>query len=394
MEAVAIGWQVYDLARLTRNVEQSAFLLGLIGLAQFAPVFLLSLAGGQAADRFNHKTILMTANTARLCATLALFTSVFLPQDDALPTIFGVALVLGTVNAFVPAASNALYPRLVPRAELPSAIAWNSLGAQGATIAGPAVGGLIYIWGPNVVYAVCAVMISLALLTLGLAKTPQHVPNKALRGLAMVREGLAYVRNNKIVLGAITLDLVVVFFAGATALLPVYARDILHVGSEGLGIMRAAPAVGAAIVAFTMAVRPLTHKVGRWMTGAIVVYGAAMLTFGLSKSLALSLVALAVSGAADMISVFVRQSLIQLATPDGMRGRVTSVSFIFISASNELGEFESGVAARFVGPVVAVVFGGVVAITTALAWLRLFPQLARADAMDESPEPEAVGIKK
>ncbi len=386
MEAVAIGWQVYDVARLTRGVEESAFMLGLIGLAQFAPVFLLSLAGGQAADRFNHKLILLAANALRLSATLALFSSVFLPRQQALPMIFGVAVVLGCVNAFVPAASNALYPRLVPRAEIPSAIAWNSLGLQAASITGPAIGGLLYIWGPEAVYAVCAVMIALAMLSIGLAATPPHVPNKEARGMAMVREGLRFVRDNKIVLGAISLDLVVVFFAGATALLPVFARDILHVGAEGLGILRAGPAVGAGIVAFGLAVRPLTNRVGRWMTGAIVIYGAAMLTFGLSRSFLLSLAALAVSGAADMISVYVRQSLIQLATPDGMRGRVSSVSFIFISASNELGEFESGVAARFLGPVTAVVLGGIVAITTAIAWLRLFPQLARADRPDDLPE--------
>ena len=386
MEAVAIGWQVYDLARVTRDVAESAFLLGLIGLTQFAPVFLLSLAGGQAADRFDHKRILIVANAARLLATLTLFGSAFLPHDDALPMIFGVAFLLGAVNAFVPAAANALYPRLVPRDELPSAIAWNSLGFQCAAIAGPALGGLLYIGGPHAVYAVCAVMITAAMTSIATAETPKSAPRVGVRGMEMVAEGLRYVRDNKIVLGAISLDLVVVFFAGATALLPVFARDILHIGTTGLGILRAAPAVGAGLVALMLAVRPLARAAGKWMIGAVFIYGAAMLTFGLSRYFYLSLVALAVSGAADMISVYVRQSLIQLATPDGMRGRVASVSFIFVSASNELGEFESGVAARLLTPVGAVILGGTIAMVTAFAWLRLFPQLVHADNMNEIEE--------
>ncbi|MEZ5895920.1 MAG: MFS transporter [Parvularculaceae bacterium] len=385
MQAVAIGWQVYDLARETRPVEEAAFILGMVGLAQFAPVFFLSLVGGQAADRFDRRIILIVSNIVRAMAGLGLLATVLI-GDGALPMIFLLAVVLGGVNAFTPAASNALYPKLVPRADLPNAIAWNSLGYQSAAIAGPAIGGFLYALGGQVVYAVSTVMIICAIIAIYTAQTPKQDRVDDAKGLSMVIEGLRYVRDNKIVLGAISLDLIVVFFGGATALLPVFARDILHIGAGGLGALRAAPAFGAAIIAFMLAVRPLNRKVGRWMLGAIIVYGCGTLVFAWSTAFWLSMAALAVAGAADMISVYIRQSLIQLATPDAMRGRVASVSFIFISASNELGEFESGVAARFLGPIGAVILGGSVAIITALSWTRLFPALARADRLEETPE--------
>ncbi len=386
MEAVAIGWQVYDLARETRSIEQSALLLGFVGLAQFVPVFFLSLVGGQAADRLDQKLILIVCQLVRAAASLVLVAAVFMPSAQALPTIFVVAFVLGTVNAFTPAAANALYPRLVPRTILPQAIAWNSLGFQSAAIVGPAIGGLLYVLGGEVVYGTAAVLSLIATVLIATAGTPRHEKRPAARGIGMVIEGLRYVGSNRIVLGAISLDLVVVFFGGAIALMPVYARDILHVGEEGLGLMRSAPAVGAGIVAFFLASRPFSRHVGRWMFAAVAVYGAATLVFGISPLFWLSLAALAVTGAADMISVFVRQSLIQLSTPDEMKGRVSSVSFIFISGSNELGEFESGVAARFLGPVGAVILGGSMAIGAALVWMRLFPHLAAADRFDDIEE--------
>jgi len=386
MQAVAIGWQIYDLARATRSIEESAFILGLVGLAQFLPVLLLSLIGGQAADRLDRRMILIVSNLVRAVAGAGLIAAVFLPAASAMPAIFAIAAVLGAVNAFTPAASNSLYPRLVPRDELPSAIAWNSLGFQGAAIAGPAIGGLLYVFGADIVYGVSVAMTLAAVIAIATAKTPTHQPVKDARGVAMVLDGLRYVRDNKIVFGAISLDLVVVLFGGATALLPVFARDILAAGAGGLGLLRAAPAIGAAGIAFILAVHPISRRVGKWLLGAIFVYGAATLVFAWSGAFWLSMTALAVAGAADMISVYVRQSLIQFATPDAMRGRVSSVSFIFISASNELGEFESGVAARFLGPVGAVILGGVVAIATAGAWLRFFPLLAKADRLDETPE--------
>ncbi|MEO0983489.1 MAG: MFS transporter [Pseudomonadota bacterium] len=386
MEAVTIGWQVYDLARETRSIEASAFLLGLVGLVQFLPVLLLSLVGGQAADRLNRKYILITAQLVRIAGTFALIASVFLPTPVALPLIFSVAAMIGAVNAFTPAAASALYPTLVPRDILPSAIAWNSLGYQSAAIIGPAAGGLLLVFGEHVVYSCAAVMLSVAVVSLILMKTPEHKPNHAARGWSMVVEGLRYVGSNKIVQGAISLDLIVVFFAGSVALLPVFARDILHVGEQGLGLLRAAPAVGAAIVAYRLASRPLSRRVGIWMFAAVAVFGVAILMFGVSRVFWLSMFALVIHGAADMISVYVRQSLIQLATPDMMRGRVTSVSFIFISASNELGEFQSGVAARLLGPVGAVIMGGFVAIGAAGLWMRLFPQLAKADRFEDVGE--------
>ncbi len=397
MQAVAIGWQVYDLARQTRSVEESALILGMVGLAQFAPVLLLSLVGGQAADRFDRRMILILSNLVRLAAGAMLVVNVFMPVEIALPAIFAISVVLGGVNAFTPAASNALYPTLVPRAELSSAIAWNSLGYQIAAILGPAIGGVLFLFGGEVVYGAAVAMTLAAILSIALAKTPKQAPVSNARGLAMTLEGLRYVRDNRIVLGAILLDLVVVFFGGATALLPVFARDILHVGAEGLGALRAAPAAGAAIVAAMLAIRPLQRRVGPSMLWSVAIYGLGTLAFAFSPFFWLSMMALGVTGAADMISVYVRQSLIQFATPDAMRGRVASVSFIFISASNELGEFESGVAARFLGPVGAVILGGGVAIVAALAWFRIFPQMARADRFEEptilASEPERLEIQ-
>jgi len=389
MQAVAIGWQVYDVARETRSVEESALMLGFVGLAQFAPVFLLSLVGGQAADRLDRRTILVATNIVRTLCALALAASPFLAGPAQLWTVFSAAILLGAMHAFSPAAASALLPRIVPREQLRQAIAWNSLGFQGAAIGGPALGGLLYISGPVTVYLVSAVMLVAATIAIATAKTPPHEKLAGQKGWKMAIEGLRYVRDNKIVLGAISLDLVVVLFGGVTALLPVFARDVLHTDTVGLGLLRTAPAIGAAVIAFLLATRPLTRRIGVWMLGAIAVYGVAMIGFALSTVLLLSLIALAVTGAADMISVFVRQSIIQLATPTPMRGRVSSVEFIFISASNELGEFESGVAARFLGPVGAVLLGGVMALATAAAWFRLFPQLAKTDGLDAVEDEDA-----
>ena len=386
IRAVAIGWQVYDLARLDRSVEEAALLLGFVGLTQFLPVLLLSLVGGQAADRYDRKSIIALCNVTALLANLLLIATPFLAPAQAMPLIFVAAAVLGGVNAFFPAAGNALYPNLVPRKELSEAIAWNSLGFQVFAVAGPAAGGFLYVGGPALVYAVCALLSLLALIVNLVMRTPKQAPVLGANGLQMTIEGLRFLFNNKVVFGAIFLDLVVVFFGGATALLPVFARDILHVGAEGLGLLRAAPAAGAGVVAFILATQPLKRRAGPFMLWAVAIYGAATLLFAWSTAFWLSMGALAIAGAADMISVYVRQSLIQFQTPDAMRGRVSAVSFIFISASNELGEFESGVAARLLGPVGAVLLGGGVAIATAAAWVRLFPALAKADRLDTPAE--------
>lgn len=383
MLAIAIGWQVYDIARETRSIEQSALLLGMVGLVQFLPLLTLSLIGGMVADRYDRKLTLTLCQVGRFAAVAGLF-AVSTTSMSALPAIFVAAAVLGGLNAFIPAASNAFFPQLVPRSDLPQAIAWNSLGFQGAAIMGPAIGGVLFIYGPQLVYAVCGVLIVVATVLIATTPAPQHTPLPSARSTQMIVEGLRYVRDNSIVFGAISLDLVVVLFGGATALLPVFARDILHTGPEGLGLLRAAPAVGAAVVAYGLASRALSRRVGAWMFASVVVFGLAMLGFAVSKLFWLSALALAITGAADMISVYVRQSLIQLATPDAMRGRVSAVSFIFISASNELGEFESGVAARFIGPIGAVVLGGIAAVTASAAWMRLFPALLRVNAFEDA----------
>ncbi len=395
MVAIAIGWQIYDLSRLTRSIEESAFMLGLVGLTQFVPVLLLSLPGGQAADRFDRKKILVYSNIVRFFVISSLVAASFMPAHIAIPAIFCAAFGNGAVSAFTPSASSSLYPRLVPRDELPLAIAWNSLGMQGAAMLGPAIGGFLFIGGAHVVYGAGAMLTAIAVVMFATAETPPHEPVHNVRGWSMIIDGVKYVFNNKLVLGSITLDLVVVFFGSVTALLPVFARDILMVGSEGLGLLRAAPAVGAAVVAFALAANPLGRKVGPWLLGSIVIYGLSMLGFGFSKIFWLSMVMLAIGGAADMVSMFIRQSIIQHATPDNMRGRVSSVSFIFISASNQLGEFESGVAARFLGPINAVILGGVVSLLCAASWLKLFPTLSRADRFEEvdaevKNEPEAI----
>ncbi len=380
VHATAMGWQVYDLARAEgRPIGESAFLLGLIGLTQFAPLLLLSLIGGQAADRFNRKLIVLASYLGKAALAAALIGAASLSSSAAISTIFVVATFSGAINAFLPAASTSLTPLLVPREDLPRAIAAISLAFQFGAIAGPSLGGLLYGLGPQTAYGAAATLILLGAAMLLLVETPKHVPVAGARTLAMIREGLIYVRENKIVLGAISLDLAVVLLAGATALMPVFARDILEVGPEGVGILRSSVAVGAAIVAVRLAIRPIDRHVGPWMFGAVGVFGVATILFGLSNWLWLSAFALALTGAADMISVYVRQSLVQLATPDSMRGRVSAVSFIFISASNELGEFESGLVARLIGPVAAVAVGGAGAIGIAALWARLFPQLWQAD---------------
>jgi len=398
MVMVALAWQVYGIARapvmdggLGWDERGATFLTGLIGLCIFLPVLLLSLIGGQAADRLNKKHILVVAHLIRSAAFAVLFVSVTLEAHLALGVIFAAATLLGAIYAFVPAASNALFPTLVPRGELPQAIAWNSLGYQTSSILGPALAGLLLTVSLPLVYVVGMAMSLGAMVAIATATTPSHVKQDNARGLSMIFDGLRYVASNRTVLGAISLDLVAVFFAGSVALLPVYARDILEVGPQGYGLLWSATAIGAAIVAAILAIRPLGRRVGLWMFGAVALFGLSIIVFGLSRIFWLSFFALVIHGAADMISVFVRQSLIQLATPDAMKGRVTSVSFIFIAGSNELGEFQSGVATRFLGPVGAVLLGGVVAIGAAGLWMRLFPQLARADRFEDVEEEPVSG---
>lgn len=381
-----MGWQVYDAAREHgQSVAEAAFVLGLVGLAQFLPLLVLSLFGGQAADRYNRRLIMTMCIIAKAAILLGLTLVANRGPDIVIPAVFAAAVTAGIINAFLPPAASALLPMLLPREELPQGIAWSSLAFQSALIIGPAVGGLLYGVGAPVPYATAFVLLVLGAGLLFLLRPPHQEPVRDARTIGLIMEGLRYVWSNKIVLGAISLDLVVVLLAGAVALLPVFARDILHAGPSELGILRSAMGAGAASVALFLAVKPLRQRVGAWMFGSTIVFGLATIVFGLSQSLWLTVAALAVAGGVDMISVYVRSSLIQLATPDAMRGRVSAVSFVFISASNEFGDFEAGLMARIFGPVLAVTIGGVGAVAASLGWIKLFPDLAKADGFEALP---------
>jgi len=389
---IVIGWQVYDIARETMSIREAAFQLGLIGLVQFLPLFLLTPISGWAADRLDRRHVARAVLALELACALILLWATW-SGAISLPILFSVAALLGVARAFAGPALGALAPNLVPREILPNAIALSSAAWQSGAIAGPAIGGILYDVTPHLPYALSAALFAFStacLLTIGRVKRAELRPGSPLRQMA---DGLAYVRRNRLVLGAITLDLFAVLLGGATAMLPVYARDILHVGADGLGPLRAAPAVGATLTALFFAARPLRTNVGVKMLSAVVVFGAATAVFGLSTSYALSLAMLTVLGAADMFSVYIRHSLIQLHTPDSMRGRVGAVSTLAISASNELGEARSGFAAALIGPVAATAGGGVAAILVTLAWAGLFPELRRAQTFDlPEPAPETADV--
>jgi MFS family permease len=377
-QAITIGWQVYDVARRTSSVKQSALLLGMIGLAQFLPLCALSLVAGDTADRNDRRRVVMVCLVVEfLCVGgLGLLT---LTGAASFWPIFALAVVFGAARAFFNPASTALAPNLVPRPLLPRAIAWNSLSWQGASIAGPALGGVLCAISPTLAYGVTGGLYALALIMMLPVKSKIQQTRHTASRIELMKEGLVYVWRQKIVFGSISLDLVAVLLGGATALLPIYARDILHVGPSGFGVLRASPAIGACIVAAWLAARPIRQHAGLKMFAGVALFGAATLVFALSRSMILSVISLAVLGAGDMISVFVRQSLVQIVTPDPMRGRVAAVSTLFIGASNELGEFESGVAARLLGPVGAAVFGGIGALAATALWAKLFPDLRKAD---------------
>lgn len=383
MLVIVIGWQVYDIARATMTPREAAFLLGMVGLVQFVPLFGLTLLVGVVADRVDRRHIARAAVILEMLCAAALGALV-LADAVTIPALFIVAALLGVGRAFAGPSLSALAPNLVPREILPSAIALNSISWQSGAVLGPPLGAYLYAAHPSAPYLVATLLFAgaaLALFRIGPVARPAPSTMHPWRSLV---EGLGYVRGNRIVLGAISLDLFAVLLGGATAMLPIYARDILHVGVEGLGPLRAAPAVGAAVTALVLAVRPLTRRVGPVMFACVALFGGATIVFGLSTDLMLSLGALTVLGAADMISVFVRSSLIQLHTPDEMRGRVSSVSMLFVSASNELGEFESGLTAAWLGPVEAVVAGGVGAVIVTGLWAWRFPELRRADRFTAS----------
>ena len=380
IQSVALGWQVYAVARQDYSVAESAFFVGMIGLASFTPVFLLALPAGEAADRYDRKALLLICFAGEI-ATAVLLAAAAAFHFATLPLLLGVAVAFGASRAFMQPAATALGPMLVPRSLLPRAIAWNSLAWQGASIAGPAIGGVLVAWSATASYCATAGLLTLAsLFVVAVAgdTRPQVQPGSR---WALMKEGMAYVWANKIVFGAISLDMFAVLLGGAGALLPVFARDVLHVGPEGFGMLRASPALGATLVAIYLANSSIKRHAGIVMLAGVAVFGAMTVVFGLSRYLPLSVAALAILGGADMLSVYVRQTLVQLTVPDAMRGRVAAVSSLFIGASNELGEFESGVVARFLGPVGAAVFGGVGAMVVTGVWARLFPVLRKADRL-------------
>lgn len=380
-QAVVIAWEVYETARQTMSVAEASLVVGLIGLAKFLPLMALALVAGETADRHDRRTIL------RLCYLAQLVTAVGLAVRSGLGggllPIFALAALFGCARAFFQPTVSALGPMLVPAHLLPRAIATNSLVSQVANISGPALGGVLCAVSPAVGYVVCVGLYAAAVLFVSRIRAdtrPAFEPGRSRS--AQIREGLAYVWGNKLVLGAISLDMFAVLLGGVTGLLPVFARDVLHVGPEGYGVLRGSPAVGALVVAGFLSVRPTRTRAGVKMLAAVAVFGLMTLVFAYSEWFPLSAACLAVLGAADMVSVFTRQSLVQIATPDRMRGRVSAVSTLFIGASNELGEVESGIAARFLGPVGAAAFGGYGSLAVTGLWAWLFPALRRADRLD------------
>jgi MFS family permease len=381
VQAIALAWQVYAVARHSASVNQAALAVGMLGLAQFLPMFALTLFAGHAADISDRRKIMMAGLAVQLC-TSALFSAMAYGGLTLLWPIYGVAALFGCARAFYTPASAALAPTLVERRLIPRAIVVNSAGNQMATIVGPAIGGLLVAASPVAAFAVSGLLCAASLFFLFLVASPPRQRRPTASRWALIAEGLNYVWTTKVVLGAISLDLFAVLLGGVTALLPVYARDILHVGPEGFGILRAAPSAGAIAFGLVLAARPPKSHVGLKMFAAVGIYGLSTLVFALSRSMVLSVLALATLGAADMVSVFVRQSLVQIVTPDAMRGRVSAVSSLFIGASNELGEFESGGMARLLGPVGSAIFGGCGAIAVTLLWAWIFPALRKADRLE------------
>ncbi len=378
--SVSVGWQVYDITR-------EPFDLGLIGLTQFMPALLLTLVTGSIADQFGRRAIMIVCEAASLVSALALALFTLSGAPSVLP-IFAILVVLGISRAFFGPASQSLGPNLVPEEDLPNAIAWNSTSWQTASIVGPVAGGLLYGIGALTPYAVSIALFGIALVAISMVpKPPQRIVRQK-RNWETLSAGFRYIWREKIVLGAISLDMFAVLLGGAVALMPVFARDILHLGPFGLGMLRAGPGIGAIAMAIILTARPIQRKAGHAMLVAVATFGAGTIAFGLSKAAWLSIAALVAMGAADMISVYVRQTLIQLWTPDELRGRVSAVNQVFVGASNELGEFRAGGMAALIGTVPAVVVGGVGTLFVAGLWAVLFPKLRRIEGLGRRLEGE------
>jgi MFS family permease len=373
MNAVAIGWRVYELTG-------SAFDLGMVGLSQFVPIVLLTLLVGHTADRYDRRRIV------QCCQAIECLAGVTLAAGTAfgwvgVPGIFATVAVIGGARAFEAPTLSALMPGLVSREQLPQASAFSASANQTATIIGPAVGGFLYAIGATVPFVCVAALYATAMIAVAFIRLQRVPPGREPVSLRSVFLGLVFIRDNPAILGAISLDLFAVLLGGATALLPIFARDILHTGSWGLGVLRASPAVGALAMSVLLAHRPMRHHAGRRMFAAVALFGVATIVFGLSHTLWLSMASLCVLGASDVISVVVRYSLVQSNTPDAMRGRVSAVNMLFIGTSNQLGEFESGMTAALFGTVPAVLLGGIGTIAVAVIWMRLFPALRDVDRL-------------
>jgi len=377
MQSVAVGWQVYDITR-------QPLALGITGLAQFIPGVALFLVSGHAADRIDRRRLMTSCYVAfAICSALLL--AIAISSTRQVYLIYAVLVLVGVVRSFNGPVSRAILPALVPMEIFPSAVAWHSTVFQTASILGPALGGVIYaaFRGPAAVYTTAMVSaIAAGLMTLRITMR-QGAPPREPVTWSTVLAGLRYIHREKVILGSISLDLVAVLLGGAVALLPVYAREILHTGPWGLGILRSSPAVGATAMAILLAYRPLRRRAGASMLWCVGGFGLATVVFGVSRSLLLSVVSLVLVGATDMVSVVIRGTLVQVKTPDEMRGRVNAVDMVFIGASNQLGEFESGITAQWFGAVPAVILGGIGAIAATVLWAWWFPALRKADKLVE-----------
>ena len=377
IQSVAIGWQVYDM-------EQTPLALGLVGLCQFAPMFLLTLPAGDVSDRHDQRKVNAWAcRVLSLCSLIFVALSLF--QVHTAWPYYAVLVLFGAGRGFSAPSGSSLLPFLVPPEKLPRAMAFNSSVFTTAVIAGPALGGFLYAFGdPAIVYGLCFLGFQATGWIVARLGGRRFVPEKSLASrYERVAEGVRFVRNRPVILGAISLDLFAVLLGGATALLPIFARDILHVGPWGLGLLRSAPAVGACLCALTLTRWPLRRHIGNTMFAVVAAFGVFTILFGLSTSFLLSLFSLFMLGATDMVSVNIRANLVQLSTPDAMRGRVSAVSMLFIGASNELGEFESGITAALFGTIPAVVIGGVGTLVVLAGWMKLFPALRKVDSFDD-----------
>jgi len=374
MLMLAIGWHMYQLTG-------SAWDLGLVGLAQFAPSIATTLPAGHAADRHHRIRLVMLTLVVQAGIALVLLAATSGGWVERWVLLL-MSVALGAIKPYQMSAQSAVLPALVPTALLARAQAFSSAGLQSAVIGGPAIAGVLFLWGNAVVYATCVLLYAIGAV-LCLRVRYEHVPPpREPVTLQTLLAGVRFIAGHRLMLGAVSLDLFAVLLGGATALLPIFAAEILHVGATGLGLLRSAPAMGALLVAVALSRWPLSRRVGRKLLLSVVAFGVSMLVFGLSTSFWLSMLALAVSGAADMVSVVVRQTLVQLETPDTMRGRVAAVNMLFIGASNQLGEFESGATAALMGPVASVVVGGCGTILVAALWWRWFPQLVGRDRFE------------